>query len=203
MSDFFSGRSGGGLAGGLSNGIKMAAVALLVQQLMKHARQEGATNAGPGQAEPAGSAGNMGGLGDLGGLLGGLLGGGGRTGAAMAGGGGLLGGLAGMLGGLRSQGLGQQVDSWVGRGENQPVSPQDLERQFDPQDLDTAAREAGTDRQSLLEELSRTLPQFVDRATPQGHLPQREEELDREGIGDLLSGLLRGGQTGGSMPPRG
>ncbi|HWX51234.1 MAG TPA: YidB family protein [Roseomonas sp.] len=195
MSGFFSGRSGGGLTGGLSNGVKMAAVALLVQQLMKHARQEGAAPAGPAQATPAGGTG---GLGDLGGLLGGLLGGG-----AMAGGGGLLGGLAGMLGGLRSQGLGHQVDSWVGRGENQPVSPQDLERQFDPQDLDTAAREAGTDRQSLLEELSRTLPQFVDRATPQGHLPQREEELNREGIGDLLSSLLRGGQPGGGTPPRG
>ena len=197
MSGLFSGRPGGGLTGGLSNGVNMAAVALLIQQLMKHSRQENAAPVAPGQATPAGGRDEQGGRGGLGGLLGGLLGGG-----AMAGGGGLLGGLAGMLGGLRSQGLGSQVDSWVGPGENQPVSPQDLERQFDPQDLDNAAREAGTDRQRLLEELSRTLPQFVDRATPQGNLPQREEEVGGEGIGGLLSNLLRGGpgSEGGGSP---
>ncbi|HWL83747.1 MAG TPA: YidB family protein [Roseomonas sp.] len=182
MSGFFSGRSGGGLTGGLSNGVKMAAIAFLVQQLMKHSRQEGAASAAPTSASPAE------GTGGLGGLLGGLLGGG-------AAGGGLLGGLGGLLGQLRAQGLGSQVDSWVRPGENHAVSPQELERHLDPNDLDAAAQQAGTDRQSLLEELSRTLPQFVDHATPQGQVPQREEEIGGEGIGGLLSSLLQGGQA--------
>jgi uncharacterized protein YidB (DUF937 family) len=190
MSDHFSGRSGGGLAGNLPGGVKLAAIALLIHQLMKHARAEGRT--APQQDE-----------GGLGGLLGGLFGGGspgtasGRDGGlggllgGLSGGGlgGLVGGLGGLLGGLRGQGLGEQVDSWVNPGPNRPVSTQELERSFDPQELDEAARRAGTDRGTLLQELSAMLPQAVDRMTPQGTLPQREEELGG-GLGDLLAGLF-------------
>ena len=207
MSDHFSGGSGGGLGGGLPNGVKLAAVALLIHQLMKHRQAEGAPQAesggglggllggllgGGGAAAPAGPAGGLGGGsgGGLGGLLGGLLGGGA--------GGGLLGGLGGLLAGLRGHGLSQQVDSWVQPGTNQPGSPEELERGFDPRDLDEAARHAGTDRGTLLQELSAMLPQAVDRMTPQGRVPQQEADLGGSGLGGLIASLL--GQ--GPEPPR-
>jgi uncharacterized protein YidB (DUF937 family) len=185
MSEHFSGR--GGLAGGLSGGVKAAAVALLVHQLMRHARA--------GQPEaPADTTGTTGG--GLGDILGGLFGGGGAT-TAGGGGllGGLLGGLGGLLGGLRGQGLGQQVDSWVSQGPNQPVSAAELERSLDPAALDDAARQAGTDRGTLLEELSRMLPQAVDGLTPGGKLPEREAEAG--GIGDILRRLAGDGPNPG------
>lgn len=202
MSEQFSGR--GGLAGGLSGGMKMAAVALLVHQLMKHARagQAEAPAANPGAAEH-GAATTGGGLGDI---LGGLFGGGqANQGASGAGGGllggllggaggGLLSGLGGLLGSLRGHGLGQQVDSWVGPGQNHPVSPTELERGLDPAALDEAARHAGTDRGTLLQELSRMLPQAVDHMTPGGRLPEREEELGGGGVGDILRRLAGGDQ---------
>lgn len=220
MSEFFGGRSGGGLAGGLSGPVKMAAIALLVHQLMKHARsQQGAAPASPAPADEGGG---------LGGLLGSIFGGGssaappaGRTmptgapgpapahtstsgpfGGVVDAAGGILGGLGGLLGGLRSQGLGQQVDSWVQPGPNQPVAPQELERSFDPQELDEAARRAGTDRGTLLQELSAMLPQAVDRMTPQGRVPQREEELGSGGLGGLLGSLFGGepGRPAGQAP---
>jgi uncharacterized protein YidB (DUF937 family) len=217
MSGLFSGKSGGGLAGGLSGGVKMAAAALLIHQLMKHSRS-GAEDGGPGR-EGAGATTGRG----LGSILGGLLGGGGASsptgatpggglGGLLGGGGGglgaLLGGLGGMLGGLREKGLGQHVDSWVSPGPNRPVSAQELERTFDPHELDEAARRAGTDRGGLLDELSRVLPQLVDRATPHGDLPRREEDLGGGGLGGLLGALFGGdadrhGGTGpGSIPPR-
>ncbi len=106
----------------------------------------------------------------------------------------LGGGLGGLLGGLRDQGLGQKVESWVGHGENHPVAPHEVERTFDPADLDEAARRAGTDRGTLLDELSRMLPGMVDGMTPQGRLPQRGEEIGGGGgIGGLLGRLLGGG----------
>ena len=220
MSNSLFGQSGGGLGGGMSNTVKMAAVALLIQQLMKHAQANGAQAGGTQAGEmPAGSTGGgglggiLGGLlgggaaassagGGLGGILGGLLGGnpaspgglGGMLGGGSGGGlGGLLGGLGGLLGTMRGQGLGQQVDSWVAPGPNQAVSPQQLEASFDPQDLDEAARHAGTDRSSLLAELSTMLPQLVDRATPQGGVPRHEGELGQGGLAGLLGGLT--GQT--------
>lgn len=216
MSDLFSGRSAsnlsGGLGGSLPSGVKMAAVALLIHQLMKH-RQ--------GQASPQTQA-EAGAGGGLGGLLGGLFGGGapggqasGRGGGMVGGqdagglggvlgsllggaGGGLLGGLGGLLSGMRGHGLGQQVDSWVAPGANQPIAPHELERSFDPRELEEAAQRAGTDRGTLLQELSAMLPQAVDRMTPHGRVPQQEADLGGGGLGGLISSLL--GQ--GPEPPR-
>jgi uncharacterized protein YidB (DUF937 family) len=215
MSGFFSGRSGGGLAGGLPNGVKLAAVAFLIHQLMKQRGASGAQlpPAGGGMAPASGS----GGLGDIlgsllgggggampggagGGGLGGMLGGGGgglgglagMLGGGGGGLGGLLGGLAGMLGGMRSQGLGRQVDSWISPNENQPVSARDLEQHFDPRELDEAAQQAGTDRAGLLEELRQVLPQFVDRVTPQGSLPQPGAEPQGGDLGSVMDDILRG-----------
>lgn len=170
----------GGLAGGLSTGVKIAAVGLLIHQLMKYARstqpEPAQQPAQPQPAQPrdapqatATQARTGGGLGDV---LGNLLGGGGVAA------GGLLTGLGAWLEGLRSQGLGRQVDSWVSRDGNQPVAAQDLRRAFDDQELDDIARRAGTDRESLLAALSEVMPRLVDRMTPQGRVPEREEELD-------------------------
>ncbi len=216
MSNFFGGGGGGGgLTGGMSNAAKLAAGALLVHQLMKHARGDAAS--GGGGMTGGGMGGMLGGLlggstagagsmgtgaaggGMSGGGLGGLLGGAG-LGALLSGGGlgSLIGGLGGMLGNLRGQGLGSQVDSWVSPGPNQQVSAQDLERGFDPGELDEAARQAGTDRGSVLQEMSGLLPQLVDRATPQGSMPSREEDVGHGGLGGLLSGLLGGPAP---MPP--
>jgi uncharacterized protein YidB (DUF937 family) len=206
MSDHFSGQSGGGLGGGLPNGVKLAAVALLIHQLMKHRQGEAAPQAesggglggllgglfgGRSSGAPASQAGGLGGgsSGGLGGVLGGLLG---------SAGGGLLGGLGGLLAGLRGHGLSQQVDSWVQPGSNRPVSPQELESGFDPQELDEAAQRAGTDRGTLLQELSAMLPQAVDRMTPQGRVPQQEADLGGGGLVGLIASLL--GQ--GPEPPR-
>jgi uncharacterized protein YidB (DUF937 family) len=206
MSGLFGGGTNSGVAGGLPTGVKLAAAALLAHQLMKHARAE----QGASGAEPASSGGG------LGGLLGSLLGQGGPAaattgpgasgGAVTPGGGGLagllggllgggaVGGLGGLLGGLREGGLGREVDSWVGSGENRPVASREVERAFDREELDEAARRAGTDRGSLLEELSRMLPGMVDGMTPHGRMPQRGEEMGGGGIEGLLGHLLGGGR---------
>lgn len=190
MSGMFGGGAGGGIGGGLPTGVKMAAIALLAHQLMKHSQAEqGAV--GAGQTGGGGLGGLLGGLlgqagsatsgGGMGGLLGGLLGGG------------ALSGLGGLLGSLRGQGLGHKVDSWVAPGENHPVASHELEQAFDPAELDEAARHAGTDRGTLLNELSRVLPGMVDRMTPNGRVPQREEDLGHGGVGGLLGQLLGSG----------
>jgi hypothetical protein len=47
MSGIFGGGAGGGIGGGLPTGVKMAAIALLAHQLMKHSQAEqGAVGAG-------------------------------------------------------------------------------------------------------------------------------------------------------------
>ena len=73
------------------------------------------------------------------------------------------------------------------------MAPHEVERAFDPDELDEAARRAGTDRGTLLDELSRMLPGMVDGMTPNGRMPQRGEEIGGGGIGGLLGHLLGGG----------
>ena len=119
--------------------------------------------------------------------LGGMLGGGGGLGGALGGGlGGLLGGLAGAggLGALvdrfRNAGYGDQVDSWVGRGQNQRMGPDDMARALGADTLDELEQQTGMPRDQMLSELSDVLPEAIDGMTPDGRLPT-EDELRRWG----------------------
>ncbi|MFF8377373.1 YidB family protein [Streptomyces sp. NPDC015661] len=137
---------------------------------------------------------------DLGGLLGSLLGGGG--GSAGQGGGNILGSLMGaLLGGgqggsggngsnplgglldmLTRSGLTDQTQSWVGTGENQPVSGAQIAEALPDDALRKVAAEAGLTPQQAADEIAHTLPQAVDRLTPNGSLPQGAslEEIIRQ-----------------------
>ena len=203
MGENLFGKSGGGLAGGMSGGLQMAAIALLVQQLMKHSRGSAAEATAPspaeGQAAPAGPGRRPRRHPGRAARRRRRCGGGRRPprwaaggGGGSAAGGGILGGLGGLLGGLRGHGMEGKVDSWVQPGPNQSVSADELSRAFDPKDIDAAAREAGTDRGGLMQEVSRLLPDFVDKLTPQGRVPERETDLGSGGLGGLLGSLLGG-----------
>lgn len=139
-------------------------LALLVKAIRNH---QAGQAAGEGRSfDPQGSQGGLGGLlggGGLGGLLGGL------------GGAGALGALVGRL---QQKGLGAQVDSWVGPGRNEAVEPDQLAQALDESDLADLEQQTGMPRQALLAELAKTLPDAVNEATPQGHLPD-EAELQR------------------------
>jgi uncharacterized protein YidB (DUF937 family) len=171
--------------GGMSP-IMMAILSLLAQRALAGGLGGAQTRGAP--ASPGG------GLGDI---LGGMLGGGAQTrGAAPASPGGGLGDiLGGLLGGassgaagnVLSGGLGdliRQLDqsgqgdvarSWVGRGENRPISPNDLGKALGDDTVKSLAEQAGISQIDLLNGLSRQMPRVIDRLTPQGRLPTEEE----------------------------
>jgi uncharacterized protein YidB (DUF937 family) len=157
----------------------------------------GAGGAGTGGAQPDGGAQRAGGgLGDIlgnifggqqpgragsaGGGLGELLrGGGGGLGALLGGaaGGGFLGaGLNEIISRLQQNGQGDTANSWVGAGQNKPVSPDQLELAFGRDTLQELSTETGKPYAEVLAELSRGLPDTVDRLTPEGRLPTSEEQ---------------------------
>lgn len=125
--------------------------------------------------------GQGGGGGGLGAALGGALGGGG---GGAAGG---LGGLAGLVEQFSRAGLGDVVNSWVGTGQNLPVSPDQIGQVLGGDTVRGMAGQLGLDPGDLLGQLSQALPQVVDKLTPQGQIPQG----DIGGMGDL-GGLLGG-----------
>jgi uncharacterized protein YidB (DUF937 family) len=83
------------------------------------------------------------------------------------------GGLSTLILQLENGGLGEKVRSWVGHGENQPVTPEELSTAFSPEQLNAWAEQAGTTPEALLKEMADTLPHVVDKATPEGKLPDQ------------------------------
>ena len=90
-------------------------------------------------------------------------------------GGGLLGGLGGLLNQFQQKGLGDQIDSWIGPGQNKPVAPSQLGPALGSDVLKSLAQRSWMSEQELLAQLSQVLPAVVDKLTPNGRLPTRQE----------------------------
>jgi uncharacterized protein YidB (DUF937 family) len=65
--------------------------------------------------------------------------------------------------------------SWVGSGQNQPISPGSLGSALGPSIIKALAQKTGLSEQDVTARLSQALPGFVDKLTPQGRLPTHEE----------------------------
>lgn len=115
------------------------------------------------------AAGNAGdGFDDILKQLGPLLGG-------AAAGGLLSGGLNDLLRDFQQSGHAEAAQSWISRGDNIPVTPQEIEDTFGSQTINDLAAQLGMPKAELLSGLSETLPEVVDRMTPDGRLPTDEE----------------------------
>jgi uncharacterized protein YidB (DUF937 family) len=104
--------------------------------------------------------------------LGGLLAGG-------AAGNVISGGLGDLLNQFQQNGHGETVNSWVGKGENKPISKGDLASALGSDQLDQLSSQSGMSRDELLDGLSKYLPQVVDHLTPDGRLPNGDEVAAR------------------------
>ncbi len=100
------------------------------------------------------------------------------------------GGLHGLTSKLASSGLGQQVQSWVGDGENQPVSGSQVQQAMDPGQLNSMAKQAGMTPEETSRHLAQALPDMVDQATPDGHMPAPENDPFRKGM-DSVKRMLK------------
>ena len=109
-------------------------------------------------------AGRGGLLGNLGGLLSGA-----SVGSVLSG------GLGGLVERFKQNGQGQAADSWVQKGPNQQLGPDQLEQAIGPEVLNTLSQETGLSREELLSRLTRELPEAVDKLTPDGRLPTEDE----------------------------
>lgn len=84
------------------------------------------------------------------------------------------GGLQGLTEKLSNSGMGKQVQSWVGTGDNEPISGQQVQQAVDPSELHAMAQNAGISDEEASEHLAQAMPQMVNEATPQGQIPQQD-----------------------------
>ena len=165
-------------AGGTVNNPGGGAASMLIPALMAIlAAKAGGGGMGNLGGMPSGGAGQAQ-SGGLGGLLGGLLGGGNQGAGGLGGllgGGGIAGGLGQLLQTFQQNGYGNVANSWVGSGQNQPIAPHQITEALGPDTIDQLSNHTGLPQGEVASELSRLLPQVIDRLTPQGRLPTATE----------------------------
>jgi len=93
--------------------------------------------------------------------------------------GGVVSGLSGLLKKLEQGGLGNVTNSWVGSGQNQPVSPGQLGSALGPSIIKMLAQKSGLPEEELTKQLSQILPGLVDKLTPNGRVPTAAELSQR------------------------
>jgi uncharacterized protein YidB (DUF937 family) len=85
------------------------------------------------------------------------------------------GGLSRLLGNARASGLSAQADSWVGTGENQPVSRQEIKGVVGDDAVKEVAQQAGLSEDEAADVLAKVVPQVVNGLTPGGQVPSEDE----------------------------
>jgi uncharacterized protein YidB (DUF937 family) len=97
------------------------------------------------------------------------------------------GGLEGLLSRMRAGGLAEQADSWVGKGPNLPITPEQLQQAVGPQALDEVAAPLHLSAAEAGDSLSQILPELVNQLTPAGTVPADHAALLTKAMSILSS----------------
>ena len=99
------------------------------------------------------------------------------------------GGLGGLVQAFRNNGLGEVAASWVGKGENMPISGDQLQSVLGSDMVSGLASKFGMSSEQLSGQLSQMLPQVVDKLTPNGEV-ESDGGLDMGKAMGMLQGLF-------------
>ena len=97
------------------------------------------------------------------------------------------GGLAGLVQKFQQGGLGDVAASWIGTGQNLPISPDQLQGVLGSDVVGQLAGKLGVSPDAASSQLAEVLPGLVDKLSPCGELPQGD--LMSQGM-DLLQGFM-------------
>ncbi len=83
----------------------------------------------------------------------------------------ITGGLGELVDHFTKAGEGKTAESWIGKGPNAPITDSQMEKTLGADLVDSLVKQTGLSREELLARLSKTLPEAVDKLTPDGQLP--------------------------------
>ena len=96
--------------------------------------------------------------------------------------------LAGITDKLKEGGLGEQLSSWLGDGENAPISADQITNALGADKIGEMASKLGVDAGSAAEKLSQAMPSLMDKFSSGGNL--LESVTGGNDPMDLLKGLF-------------
>lgn len=97
-----------------------------------------------------------------------------------------VGGISGLQQMFHNQGLGGLISSWIGTGQNLPISQDQLQGVLHGEALQSVAAKAGLDPSRLTGMMAQLLPHVVDKLTPNGQVP------DSGALAQMMKGLAAG-----------
>jgi uncharacterized protein YidB (DUF937 family) len=113
------------------------------------------------------------------------------------------GGLQGLANKFSQSGAGDAFSSWVGMGENQPVSSTQIQQALGSDQIRAIATRMGVDPNLASQFLAEYLPKIIDKLTPTGKVDPSADH--QEGLAALLPSLLQslGGKAAGDQSTQG
>jgi uncharacterized protein YidB (DUF937 family) len=100
-----------------------------------------------------------------------------------------VGGLNGLARLFNERGQGDKFASWISAGENHAISPEEVQGVLGQNRVQQVASTSGMSEEEAARGLARVLPEFVDKLTPAGRLPEgRSVDV---ALSQLVSRFLR------------
>ena len=87
------------------------------------------------------------------------------------------GGLPGIISKLQHGGMTEQVGSWVGTGQNMPVSGNQLQEILGSGSIGQIAQQLGMSHGDASSGLAQVLPELVNHLTPNGQVPDNHSDM--------------------------
>src|SRR6516225_2238212 len=97
-----------------------------------------------------------------------------------------VGGISGLQQMFQQKGLGNLVSSWIGNGQNLPISADQLQNVLHGGALENIATQSGMNMGQISSLLSQMLPHLVDKLTPNGQVP------DAGALSQMMKGFAAG-----------
>lgn len=99
-----------------------------------------------------------------------------------------IGGIQGLITKFQQGGLGEVVASWLGSGQNLPISGDQIKAVFGAEQIGGVAQQVGMSSQEVSSGLAGLLPQLIDKLSPDGKAPEGDALQAAMG---MLGGLLK------------
>lgn len=96
------------------------------------------------------------------------------------------GGVSGLLEKFHAGGLGEVAQSWVGAGQNLPISADQIQSVLGNEHVAALASKLGIDPQQAAQHLSTYLPQLIDKLTPNGQVTTDRNTNLLSSLGNLF-----------------
>ncbi len=98
------------------------------------------------------------------------------------------GGAEGLLSTFNEKRLGEVMSSWIGTGENLPISSEQIQQVLGSDQVQQIAEKLGVSPDDASRGLAEMFPQIVDKLTPDGSLPT--QDLLHQGLGMIADRLF-------------